>query len=207
MMPTVQINQLELEDVIEQFNLARTQDPAFFSEWQGELPDIEERAQQDLTQIKANYDYLSYRSLDEGPVKLVVLGRLLALAGFYEPPFRLVTEKTVQISEADGDQVYRGMIDILALHQKIWVLLVEAKHNRFSLEPALPQALAYMSGSPNAEYPTFGLVTNGQNFLFLKVLGKVYGTSKEFAMRNPGDLTEVLQVMRQLAEIVRGWSI
>jgi hypothetical protein len=206
-MTAIQINQLTLDDVIKQFNLVETTDPNFFSEWQGELPEIEERAGEDLDRIKANYAYLSRKSMDEGVVKLVVLGRLLSLAGLYEPPFRLVTEKAVQISGADEGQVFRGVVDILAMHEKVWVLLVEAKHNRFSLEPAIPQALAYMRGSPCPEYPTFGLVTNGQNFLFLKMLDRVYGTSKEFVMRNPGDLTAVLQVTRRLAEIVRSWSI
>ncbi|MBD2329569.1 restriction endonuclease subunit R [Alkalinema sp. FACHB-956] len=206
-MTAIQINQLTLDEVIGQFQLVETTDLDFFSEWQGELPEIDDRTQEDLDRIKANYAYLSRKSLDEGVVKLVVLGRLLSLAGFYEPPFRLITEKAVQISAVDEDQIFRGMVDILAMHEKVWVLLVEAKHNRFSLEPALPQALAYMSAAPYPDYPTFGLITNGQNFLFLKMLNQVYGTSKEFAMRNPGDLTQVLQVMRRLGEIVRSWEV
>jgi hypothetical protein len=206
-MTAIQINQLSLEDVIQQFNLVRTKDPAFFPEWQEIVSEIDEQTRTVLTQIESDYEYLSQQAIDEGSVKLVVLGRLLPLAGLYQPPFSLVTEKTVEIRAEDEGQVFRGVVDILAMHKKLWVLLIEAKRNTFSLEPALPQALAYMSAAPYPEYPTFGLVTNGQNFLFLKLQGKVYGTSKEFAMRNAGDLTEVLKVMRRLGAIVRGWSI
>jgi hypothetical protein len=206
-MTAIQINQLSLEDVIQQFNLVRTKDPAFFPEWQEIVSEIDEQTRTVLTQIESDYEYLSQQAIDEGSVKLVVLGRLLPLAGLYQSPFSLVTEKTVEIRAEDEGQVFRGVVDILAMHKKLWVLLIEAKRNTFSLEPALPQALAYMSAAPYPEYPTFGLVTNGQNFLFLKLQGKVYGTSKEFAMRNAGDLTEVLKVMRRLGAIVRGWSI
>ena len=104
--------------------------------------------------------------------------------------------------EADYGYLSRKVMDEGAVK-----LLVEAKRNAFSLEPAIPQALAYMTGAPGSEYPTFGLVTNGQNFLFLKLMGNAYGMSKEFSIRNAGDLMAVLQVMRQLAAVVKGWGI
>lgn len=205
-MTATQVKDLSLDEVIRKFDLGATDDPSFFSEWQGVLPAVEEQAQQQLAQIESDYAYLSRKSMDEGSVKLVVVGRLLGLAGFYQPPFSLVTEKTVKLKAVDDVQVLRGVVDILAMHEKVWVLLGSAKRNAFSIEPALPQALAYMSGSPYPEYPTFGLVTNGLNYLFLKVMGKTYGMSKEFSLRNGGELMEVLQVMRRLGEVVQGWQ-
>jgi hypothetical protein len=206
-MTAVQMNRLMLADVIEKLHLVRTKDPVFFPEWREGLTEITDQEQAVLNQIASDWDYLSEQVMDEGSVKLVIIGRLLALAGFYQPPFRLVTEKAVEISGEDEGVTFRGVVDILALHDQVWVLLVEAKHNRFSLEPALPQALAYMSGAPYPDYPTFGLVTNGQNFLFLKMFGQTYGASKEYVMRNEGDLAQVLQVMRRLAAVVRSWAI
>jgi hypothetical protein len=206
-MTAMQVNQLALRDVTEQFNLVKTKDPAFFPEWRETDPELDEQTLLVLSQIESDYEYLSQQVIDEGSVKLVVLGRLLPLAGLYQPPFNLVTEKTIEIRAEDEGQVFRGVVDILAMHKKMWVLLVEAKRNTFSLVPAMPQALAYMSGAPYPEYPTFGLVTNGENFLFLKLQGKVYATSRAFVMQNSGDLAEVLKVMRRLGETVRGWSI
>lgn len=206
-MTATQIKDLTLDDVITQLHLTQTHDQLFFEEWQTALPPIEPQAEQQLQQIQTDYEYLSRKVLDEGSVKLVVLGRLLGLAGFYQPPFSLVTEKTIKIKAAADGQVFRGVVDILAMHDKVWVLLVEAKRNAFSIEPALPQALAYMSGAPHLEYPTYGLVTNGLNYVFLKLMGQTYTLSKDFSLRNPGDLTMVLQIMRRLGEIVQTWGI
>jgi hypothetical protein len=206
-MTATQVKDLSLDDVIKKFGLVETTDPNFFAECQGALPSIATEAQQELIQIEADYTYLSQRSMDEGAVKLVVIGRLLGLAGYYQAPFSLVTEKTVKLKAIDNGQTLRGVVDILAMHEKVWVLLVEAKRNAFSIEPALPQALAYMSGAPYPEYPTFGLITNGRNYLFLKLQGKTYGLSKEFSLRNSGDLMVVLQIMRHLGELVRTWPV
>jgi hypothetical protein len=206
-MTATQVKDLSLDDVIKKFGLVETTDLNFFAECQQALPPIAAEAQQELAQVEADYRYLSQRSMDEGAVKLVVIGRLLGLAGYYQAPFSLVTEKTVKLKAIDNGQTLRGVVDILAMHEKVWVLLVEAKRNAFSIEPALPPALAYMSGAPYPEYPTFGLITNGRNYLFLKLQGNIYGLSKEFSLRNPGDLMTVLQIMKHLGEIVKTWPL
>jgi hypothetical protein len=206
-MTATQIKDLTLDEVSTRLSLVRSHDPSFFLEWQEQLPSIDRQAEQELKQIQADYEYLSRKVLDEGSVKLVVIGRLLGLAGFYQPPFSLVTEKTVKLKAAEGGQILRGVVDILAMHEKVWVLLVEAKRNAFSIEPAIPQALAYMSTAPYPEYPTYGLVSNGLNFVFLKLMGQTYGLSKDFSLRNPGELSTVLQVMRHFGKIVRNWEI
>ena len=64
-----------------------------------------------------------------------------------------------------------------------------------------------MMGSPNPEYPTFGMVTNGANYLFLKLLDNTYALSNEFTIRNSGDLTAILRVMKQLAQVVKSYGI
>ena len=206
-MTATQVRNLSLDDVRTKFGLVETGKMDFFPEWQGMLPEVDGLAREVLAKVEADYGYLSRKVMDEGAVKLVVIGRLLGLAGFYRPPFQLVTEKSVKLRAVDDGQVLRGVVDILTMHEHLWVLLVEAKRNAFSLEPAIPQALAYMTGAPGPEHPTFGLVTNGQNFLFLKLMENTYGMSKEFSIRNAGDLMAVLQVMRQLGAVVKGWGV
>jgi hypothetical protein len=202
-MTATQIKNLTLRDVIQKFGLVASQDRTFFSEWQQALPTLEPSDEAALAEIEAEYFYLSQQPMAEGAVKMVVLSRLLSLAGFYRAPFTMTTEYTVKIQAIDDGKTLRGVIDILVLHDKLWALLVESKRNTFSLEPALPQALTYMCGSPHPEYPTFGLISNGSNSLLLKLQGKTYAQSKEFSLRNVGDLPELLRVLKRIGAIVQ----
>ncbi len=202
-MTATQIKNLTLRDVIQKFGLVASQDRTFFSEWQQALPTLAPSDETALAEIEAEYFYLSQQPMAEGAVKMVVLSRLLSLAGFYRSPFTMTTEYTVKIQAIDDGKTLRGVIDILVLHDKLWALLVESKRNTFSLEPALPQALTYMCGSPHPEYPTFGLISNGANSLLLKLEGKTYAQSKEFSLRNVGDLPELLRVLKRIGAIVQ----
>ena len=202
-MTATQIKNLTLRDVIQKFGLVASQDRTFFSEWQQSLPTLKPSDETALAEIEAEYFYLSQQPMAEGAVKMVVLSRLLSLAGFYRSPFTMTTEYTVKIQAIDDGKTLRGVIDILVLHDKLWALLVESKRNTFSLEPALPQALTYMCGSPHPEYPTFGLISNGANSLLLKLEGKTYAQSKEFSLRNVGDLPELLRVLKRIGTIVQ----
>ena len=202
-MTATQIKNLTLRDVIQKFELVASQDRTFFSEWQQALPPLSPSDETALAEIEAEYFYLSQQPMAEGAVKMVVLSRLLSLAGFYRSPFTMTTEYTVKIQATDDGKILRGVIDILVLHDKLWALLVESKRNTFSLEPALPQALTYMCGSPHPEYPTFGLISNGANSLLLKLQGKTYAQSKEFSLRNVGDLPELLRVLKRIGAIVQ----
>ena len=202
-MTATQIKNLTLRDVIQKFELVASQDRTFFSEWQQVLPPLAPSDETALAEIEAEYFYLSQQPMAEGAVKMVVLSRLLSLAGFYRSPFTMTTEYTVKIQATDDGKILRGVIDILVLHDKLWALLVESKRNTFSLDPALPQALTYMCGSPHPEYPTFGLISNGANSLLLKLEGKTYAQSKEFSLRNVGDLPELLRVLKRIGAIVQ----
>lgn len=48
-------------------------------------------------------------------MKLVVLSPLLNLAGFYDEPFYIRGEQSIEISEEDEEEVIRGRIDILVI--------------------------------------------------------------------------------------------
>jgi predicted type IV restriction endonuclease len=190
----------------EQFGLNFCGDVQAFPEWQV-VGDLEPEAVATLARVKANYDYLlKEASVLEETVKLVVLSPLLDLAGFYQTPFRIRTEVEVAIATEDEDGLeVRGAIDALAVLEQLWVVVIEAKKSDFSLTKALPQTLSYMLASPNPV--TFGLVTNGSEFVFVKVVrsGEAvqYSTSRVFSRFGPGnELEQVLLVLRGLGDRV-----
>ena len=70
----------------------------------------------------------------------------------------------------------------------------------------MPQALAYMLGNPHPERPTYGLVTNGSHFIFLKLTKQdtpQYAVSDEFLLlKRENELYKVLNVLKNLAQIL-----
>jgi hypothetical protein len=196
-----QIKNLTLQDVHQQFALQPTWDLAFFPEWQGTMPAVTDRQRETLTQIQADYLYMSEDVMHENAVKMVVLSPLFSLAGFYRAPFRIASEKMVKIQTTDDGKVFRGFIDVLVLHQNLWALVVESKRNTFSLEVARPQALTYMLANPHPDRAAFGLISNGVNFRLLKLLGQQYGESDEFYLGNLGDMERLLQVLKQVGQV------
>ena len=196
-----------LTEVETRFGLSRSDDPNFFLEWRGDLPKIA-TAEQD--RLRLIWQRLHYHRADgdslEGAVMLLVASPLLELAGFYDPPFKLKSEATVEIAVDDGEEVLRGRIDALVLQQNLWVLVLEAKKTTISTRSALPQALAYMLANMERSQPTFGLVTNGDDVLFLKLgpeQNPQYGLSRSFSLYTlPEELQTVLQILKQIGAIV-----
>ena len=141
---------------------------------------------------------------------LLVASPLLELAGFYDAPFKLKAEAAVEIAVDDGEEVLRGRIDALILqqdlsqqdsvHQDFWVLVLEAKKTTISTRSALPQALAYMMANAPSAQPTFGLLTNGDDVLFVKLSPPPqaqYSLSRAFALYTlPEELESVLQILK-----------
>ncbi|OCR02735.1 type I restriction endonuclease subunit R [Oscillatoriales cyanobacterium USR001] len=186
-----------------EFNLQRSTDEQFFTEWLNTDSQLTEKEQLALDAIQQKYFYqLSDGQLGEETIKLIVLSPLLDLAGFFDPPFRFKTETTVQITVESDDVIYRGRIDALVLLQTLWVVVIESKETSFSLELALPQTLAYMLANPYPERPVFGMVTNGGNFIFVKLQTQeipYYELSNVFSLlprRN--QLYDVLQILNRL---------
>jgi hypothetical protein len=213
-MPTIQASNVTLGLLERQFGLSLTDDVQAFPEWQV-VGDLEPESLRALDRVKRNYIYL----LKEPPVleetvKLVVLSPLLDLAGFYQPPFRMRTEESVIVASQDEDGVeIRGamvydrpkVIDAIVVLEKIWVVVIEAKMSDFSLTKALPQTLSYMLASPNVV--TYGLVTNGSEFMFLKLTRgdgtAQYATSRVASLLAPGnELAIVLQGLQGLGKQV-----
>ncbi|MEQ9483989.1 restriction endonuclease subunit R [Coleofasciculus sp. F4-SAH-05] len=149
MAQVIQASELTLHDVENKFNLQQVEDEQFFGEWQGKLPELTTDQKEWLDQVKADFLALEKYPVHEEIVKMVVLSPLLSLAGLFRYPFRPVAEKQVEIVVEEKDEVVRGRIDVLVLHQQLWVTVIESKSKRFSLSEALPQALFYMLNSPN----------------------------------------------------------
>ncbi len=183
-----------------------TCDTSFFTEWQQPDDRLSPADRELLDRVQDNFTAL----MDDPPmlentVKMVILAPLLDLAGFYRQPFQLETESSVAIEANDGDTVIRGRIDVLVLKQKFWLLVIESKRSDFSVTRALPQALAYMLGSPNQSQPTFGMISNGNEFLFVKSIGSPtaqYATSRLFSLINPGnELPAVLNILKTIGQL------
>ncbi|MGB6169800.1 MAG: restriction endonuclease subunit R [Geitlerinemataceae cyanobacterium] len=157
--------------------------------------------------VKAAYANLARRSVLENTVKMAIVSPLLDVAGFFFPPFYVDTEESVEIVSQDGETIVRGRMDVLVLQERVWVLVIESKRAEFSVKVGIPQVLSYMLASPHPERSIYGLVTNGSNFVFLKLVRREipqYIRSQEFVLENPHDLDRVLQVLKQLAAIAAG---
>jgi hypothetical protein len=128
------------------------------------------------------------------------------MAGFYSPPFRIRSEASVQISLEDKGEIVRGRMWIFCLQDQLWVLVVESKEAGFSLQNAIPQCLSYMMGAPDQNRPAFGLVTNGSEFRFLKVVhsSASYGLSDLMTLqRQDDDLYSVLPALKALGTLMQ----
>ncbi len=206
MVQTLQAKNVTLHDLRARFGVQLVEDDQFFREWQDNLPEITDLEKQRLDRVKASYsNLLKYPPMLENTVKMVVLSPLLDLAGFYLSPFHITSEKSVEISAEDEGVMYKGQIDVLALFEQLWVTVIESKQAAFSLEVGRAQLLAYMLANPDSDKFTFGLLTNGGSFMFIKLVKQEtpqYAMSKMFYIFNPGnDLYGVLSVLKRLGQL------
>ncbi|NJR48499.1 MAG: hypothetical protein HC780_02005 [Leptolyngbyaceae cyanobacterium CSU_1_3] len=87
-----------------------------FREWFEGLPDITDADKEALDTIRRRYVYhRTDGDLLDGTVSLRIASPLLEIAGFYDPPFKVKAEQTVQIMLDDGEEVLRGRIDVLVM--------------------------------------------------------------------------------------------
>lgn len=206
MVQTIQARNVTMYDLRTKFEIELIEDDQFFREWQDNLPEISEAEKQRLNRVKASYRNLLERPpLLENTVKMVVLSPFLDLANFYLAPFHVTSEKSVEIVAEDEGTIFRGQLDVLALFQEFWVVVIESKQAAFSLEVGIPQLLAYMLANLNADRPTYGLLMNGADFLFVKLVKREtpqYAFSRKFCLFNPGnDLYTVLSILKRLGEL------
>lgn len=202
----IQAKDITLQQLKTIFGLDLVENDQFFREWQDNLPEITDLQKQLLDDVKAGYFNLrQYPPLLENTVNMAVLAPILFIGQFYLSPFPIKAEKSVEISVEDEGVIVKGNIDFLLLKEQLWVVVIESKKAALSIEAGLDQILAYMLASPNAEKPSFGMVTTGGSFIFIKLVkGETpqYATSKVFEIRNPGnDLYSVLSILKRLAQL------
>jgi hypothetical protein len=197
-----------LDDLEERFNLLPTENDQFFLEWNQELPPLTDTETTTLDQIRNRF--LRHRkrgSLAEGTINHLVISPLLTLAGLYDEPFFITTEPEIELLLEDRDELLRGRIDILIVQQQLWVLVVESK-STIAFSVALPQVLTYMMGNPNPQHPVYGLITNGDEFQFIKLLiqdNPQYDLSNIFSLLLPhrNQLYDIMRVLKQIRQIMR----
>jgi hypothetical protein len=192
-----------LAEAERRFNLSRTEEEAFFLEWQITLPDLSIPEQVALDKLRQRYLYQrSEGQLLEGTVTLLMASPLLAVAGFYDPPFRVRAEESVLLTLDDGEEALQGRIDVLVLLNQLWVVVLESKETALSVWTALPQTLAYLMTNPQPEKPSFGMVTNGDEILFVKLVQsdhRNYSLSRVFApFTSKQELYGALQILKQI---------
>ncbi|MEH2248644.1 type I restriction endonuclease [Nostoc sp.] len=205
MVQVIQGRDITLAQLIDEFGLQRADNEQFFLEWQHNLPELTDLEKQSLNQVKAEYLHLSKYPILPPVVKMVVLSPLLRLAGFYQPPFYIASEQQVKICSEDEGTIVRGRIDILVFHPPFWILVIEAKRAEYSLEVATPQALAYMLANPGNDKPTYGFLTNGREFQFIKLTKQgtpSYALSYTLSLNRSDDLHTVVKVLKRLADLV-----
>ncbi|MBW4673980.1 MAG: restriction endonuclease subunit R [Desmonostoc geniculatum HA4340-LM1] len=217
MIQVIQAQNVTLAYLKKKFALHKSEDEQFFTEWFDYLPEISELEKQYLDRVKTNYlNVLENAPLLEEAVKMIVLSPLLDLAGFYRPPFYIVTETTIEISEEniindeknseETQEIIKGKIDVLVLQNKLWFLVIESKRANFSLTKAIPQALTYMLANPQSDCPIYSLVLNGEDFQFIKLLKQdqfMYALSDRFTLyRRENELYKVVNTLKKLGQIV-----
>lgn len=197
MVQTVLAKEINLRYLIEKFGLQLVEEESFFWEGQTGLPELTTLEQQLLDRVRAGFiNLLNASPLLEDMVRMAVLDPILFIGNFYLFPFSVRSEESVEIVAEDEGVIVKGKIDTLVLKDRLWVMVIESKQAAFSVEAGrLAQILVYMLGNPHPERPSFGMITTGGSFIFLKLVNNEspqYGTSKLFATRNPGDLYSVL---------------
>ena len=190
-----------LNDLQQRLGLVQAQGADFFTEWTEALPSLTTQEAASVGRIKQRYDY--HRAdglLLEGTINLIVTAPLLELLGFVDPPFRLKSPYGIALELEDPAETIRGFIDVLVLQERLWILTVESKRTSISVPAAFPQLLAYMAANPERQLPNYGMATNGDEFVFLKLsAGGEYDTSRSFSLfPRRHELGQVAQILKAL---------
>ncbi len=203
---TIQAKSLTLHEIKHKFGLSLTRDDDFFPEWTHDLPTLTDAEIKRLDDIRNRFWRLTERPMLESMVKMLIVSPLLELAGFYDDPFYPLTEKAIRIAEEMDGEIIQGRIDLLVMQEQFWVALVETKPVQSDVMVALPQALFYMLGNPHTNRPIFGMLSNGREQVFLKLLCEDvprYALSDAFSLMNrENGLYSVLRILKRLSKLL-----
>ncbi len=170
-----------------------------------DLPALTSQEELSIDRLKNRYDYHRLDGLLlEGTINLVVTGPLMDLLGFLDPPFRMKSPYGITLELEDPEETIRGFIDVLVVQEQIWIMAVESKRTSISVPAAFPQLLASMAASSNRDRPNYGMATNGDEFVFLKLEpNNEYDTSRSFSLfPRQHELRQVAQILKGLGQRV-----
>lgn len=192
-----------LNEAHAQFNISPAGDPAFFTEWLEDFPELSDREKQALDHLKQRYYYYAADgAITEGTINLILLSPLLEILGLCDPPYKVRGERYVKVAIDDGNTILEGFIDALVVKERLWLILIESKRYGFSVMQALPQTLAYLVAQPNASQSSFAVITNGEDYIFVKFDPHLnqYDLSDKFTLskRRENDLYPVAQIIKRL---------
>lgn len=201
---------LTLKDLRHHFGLRLNPDDPFFAQWLNQVPPLTEAEQQGLERLTRNYTYLSQEEPPlEEVVKLVMVSPLLDLAGFYQPPFLIKTEvgTTLEIADEPDMPSIQGKIDILVVQEALWILVIESKPARLDVTAGIPQALTYLLSAPTSQSVLYGMVTNGREVLFVRLVrsqsSPQYSRSLTYRLlENAQEREQVLQGLKYLGTLL-----
>ncbi|NEO83461.1 MAG: type I restriction endonuclease subunit R [Spirulina sp. SIO3F2] len=199
-----------LRDVHLTFNLAPSDDEDFFPEWfQDPLPELTDAERLRCDQLRERYQYYQTAgAITESTVNLILVAPLLELLGVFQPPYLVRGEKYIKVAIEDRDQILEGLIDVLVMQEQLWLVVLESKRYGFSVMQALPQTLSYMMGNPSDGAPAYGLITTGEDYLFVKLdaQGGRYDLSDKLTLskRRENELYQVVQVLKRLIKLGNG---
>lgn len=208
MAPVAKARDISLNELQNRFNIQPASDDSFFHEWLKELPKLSEFEQSQLKRIQRNYHHIAgRRGFSKEAVKMVVLSPLLDLAEFYQAPFSLSTQESIEIISEDEGLKVKGSVDVLIARQQFWALVIGSKSTRFDVLTVLPQALAYMLGAPDSDIPVYGLLMNGREFVFIKLVHqpqRIYARSYTLSIERDDELSQVLGMLKIIRQKVSG---
>ncbi|MGF1672146.1 MAG: type I restriction endonuclease subunit R [Rivularia sp. (in: cyanobacteria)] len=196
------------KDLKRSFNLEQSKDLAFFSELSEELQELSQEEKAGVGKIKKRFDYQQEDGfLLEGTVNLLVVSPLLELAGFLDEPYQIRSPFGVELVIDDTVETLRGFIDALVVNNNLWILSLESKRSAIPVGVALPQLFAYMLAQPRQGNLAFGLATNGDEFIFLKLdlsaEQPLYGFSRAYSLLPVNhELDIVLKILKRLGNAV-----
>ncbi|WP_013325288.1 type I restriction endonuclease [Gloeothece verrucosa] len=196
-----------LTEVHEIFNLTRNTEDNFFRELLENLPDITDSERQTLNNLKDRYFYYANdNAVTEGTINIIMISPLLELVKLCDPPFKIRAEKAVKIELEDREMSLQGFIDALVVQNQFWLVVIEAKRYGFNVSIAIPQTLAYMMANPYQDKPVYGMATNGEDFIFVKLdqQNSQYNFSDKLTLskRNNVDFYQVLQTLKKIKNLV-----
>lgn len=196
------------KDLKRSFNLEESTDPAFLSELSENFPELSPDEKAGVGKIKKRFNYHREDGfLLEGTVNLLVVSPLLEIAGFLDEPYQIRSPFGVELVIDDTVETLRGFIDTLVVNNNLWVLSLESKRSAIPVGVALPQLFAYMLAQPRQGNLAFGLATNGDEFVFLKLdFGTeqpIYDFSRAYSLLPTNhELATVLKILKRLGNAV-----